>query len=300
MIDLVYILCPGHSGSTVLGMLLGAHPQLATVGELKVVPWSFRNDESCSCGVAMSQCAFWSDVAKKLDASGMDLISDQFRTHIDNRDTMTARLVAGQVGEHLEETARSAVLQLWPPARKYLKDTLACNIALMQTIMELTGRNVFLDTSKDASRLRYLAKSHRFKISVVHLIRDGRAVAYSLIRKGVDPRTAAKEWLAEHEQAERLRAMNLSDTRWVQVHYEKLCADADGVLASLCDFIGVRAEDRTLDFRSWDSHVLGNRLRLSSGKEISLDERWRRELTEEPLAIVEEITRSTNQRYGYA
>ncbi|MCH8196354.1 MAG: hypothetical protein IIB12_09815 [Chloroflexi bacterium] len=68
----------------------------------------------------------------------------------------------------------------------------------------------------------------------------------------------------------------------------------------MCEFIGVSAEDRTLDFRSWDSHVLGNRLRLSDGKEISLDESWRRELTEDALAIVEAVTAKMNRRYGYA
>ncbi len=300
MIDLVYILSPAHSGSTVLGMLLGAHPQVATVGELKMVPWSFRNDETCSCGVVMRHCGFWKEVADRLRARGMDLTSAQFRTHVRDRRTFTERLVAGQVRGYLGETVRSAILRVRPGAGRFLHEMLACNIAIMHVIAELTERSVFLDTSKDASRLRYLAESGRFRISVLHLIRDGRAVANSLIRKGVDSRLAAQEWVEEHYQAERLRVMNFGATRWVRVHYEKFCADPDGILASVCEFIGVRAADRTLDFRSWDSHVLGNRLRLSDGRGISFDESWRRELTEGPLAIVEAVTAKLNRRYGYA
>jgi hypothetical protein len=35
---LAYILAASHSGSTLLSMLLGSHPQIATVGEMKPAP----------------------------------------------------------------------------------------------------------------------------------------------------------------------------------------------------------------------------------------------------------------------
>ena len=35
MTDLVYILSPSYSGSTLLTFLLNTHPEIATIGELK-------------------------------------------------------------------------------------------------------------------------------------------------------------------------------------------------------------------------------------------------------------------------
>lgn len=299
MIDLAYILSPGHSGSTVIGMMLGAHPSIATVGELKNVPLSFRNDQECSCGTSMRSCTFWAQVAAQLRSRNLDPATETFRTHVNGRATLAERIVVGQIRGRMWEASRAGALRVWPAARRHLRHTLACNMAVINIILEMTGRNVFLDTSKDASRLRYLAQSAQFRISVLHLIRDGRAVAYSLIRKGVAPRKAACEWVHEHEQAERLRKMNVCSRRWMQIRYEDFCADPDAALASMCEFVGVSREQRTLDFRSWDNHVVGNRLRLDTGNQIALDEKWRRELSGDRLRIVESVTRDMNRRYGY-
>lgn len=300
MTDLAYILSSGHSGSTVIGMMLGAHPSIATVGELKNVPLSFRNDQACSCGNSMRSCPFWRQVAAQLQTRNLDPATETFRTHVNGCKTLVERIVVGQIRGRMWEASRAGALRLWPAARRHLNHTLTCNTAVINIIMKMTGRNVFLDTSKDASRLRYLAQSGQFRISVLHLIRDGRAVAYSLIRKGVDPREAACEWVHEHEQAERLQKMEICSRRWMQIRYEEFCADPDAALASMCDFVGVSREHRVLDFRSWDNHVVGNRLRLETGKQISLDEKWRSELLGDSLEIVESVTGDMNRRYGYA
>jgi len=279
-------------------MLLGAHPRIATVGEAKVVEWSLCNDEFCSCGARMAECTFWRDVQERLHARGL-VLDNGFQAHIRGRQTVADYLVAGEIQCALGEVLRSVALSIWPGASRTLNHLLDCNVALMEAVMEVTGKRIFLDTSKNASRLRYLTKSGYFRVSVIHLIRDGRAAAYSLIRKGVSPQHAAMEWVREHRQAERLQSMLPRDIRWKQVHYERLCADPDATLASLCDFIGIPSPQRSLDFRSWDSHVLGNRLRLGGSSRITLDEKWRTALDGEPLRIVEHVTRDLNQRYGY-
>lgn len=297
-IDVTYILAPGHSGSTLLGLLLGAHPLIATVGELKVVPSSFRSGELCSCGKRMDRCGFWQQVARCLSEKGLDMHSEGFQTHPRHNRSLAQRLIASQVRGPLWERARALAMRAWPGARRCRQHTVEHNAAIIRTILDITGRRLFLDTSKDASRLRYLDESGMFNIKVLHMIRDGRAVSYSLIRKGLDASQAARDWVFDHVQAERLR-MKMNPDRWMEVRYEELCANADHTLFSVCRFLGVAPEQRTLDFRSGENHILGNRMRLTKVDRITLDVSWRSELVGGALAAVEAITGNLNRRYGY-
>src|ERR1041384_2871141 len=56
---LAYILSASHSGSTLLAMLLGAHPDACTVGELKLTSMGDVNQYRCSCGDRLMTCSFW-------------------------------------------------------------------------------------------------------------------------------------------------------------------------------------------------------------------------------------------------
>jgi len=61
---LVYIYGLGFSGSTLLDLILGAHPRITGFGEV----WSFfkqrnidYNKTICGCGKFLNQCSFWRD-----------------------------------------------------------------------------------------------------------------------------------------------------------------------------------------------------------------------------------------------
>ena len=65
---IVLILGIGHSGSTILDMALGCHPDIVGLGEVSKVlrtpleEFERRYDHGrCSCGTTPSDCAFWSD-----------------------------------------------------------------------------------------------------------------------------------------------------------------------------------------------------------------------------------------------
>ncbi|MCG3128947.1 MAG: hypothetical protein CHACPFDD_03843 [Phycisphaerae bacterium] len=346
----VYILSPGHSGSTLLGLLLGAHPAVATAGELKFVPPGYREGHTCSCGVRMEQCDFWRAVAEQLRQRGFELDDARFCTHLSDARRLVRKLIAGQVRSWPFEAVRRVLLSVLPRLRATWAHTLRCNEALMHAICDVTagGRSaeraaaavtsaataqaleaqsggaghaprgaigllepeepadaggaavpcVFLDTSKDASRLRYLHESGRFDIYVLHLLRDGRAVAYSMIKKGTPARLAADDWVREHRQAWRLRPRFPAD-RWLAVRYEELCSSPRETMAAICRFVGIAPELAQTDYRGWDSHVLGNRMRLSPGKDIRLDESWRSGLLGPDLRTVERVTRAYNRVLGY-
>ena len=67
--DYVYIVGHGHSGTTLLELLLGRHPKIVITGELEKMSLQFARDESapyqglCSCGNRPQKCPFWAQVA---------------------------------------------------------------------------------------------------------------------------------------------------------------------------------------------------------------------------------------------
>ena len=58
---LVYLLAASHSGSTLLAFLLGGHPDVCTVGEIKVTSLGDPTRYRCSCGDHPA-CPFWTRV----------------------------------------------------------------------------------------------------------------------------------------------------------------------------------------------------------------------------------------------
>jgi hypothetical protein len=62
---LVFVASLSHSGSTLINLLLGAHPKLVGLGEIDTVlqmsPAQLESERvmRCSCGVKVRDCAFW-------------------------------------------------------------------------------------------------------------------------------------------------------------------------------------------------------------------------------------------------
>ena len=66
----IYITGRGHSGSTILDILLGNSSQIASVGEL-LAGLSRADQGACSCGATMSDCGFWREVRSRAEAEGI-------------------------------------------------------------------------------------------------------------------------------------------------------------------------------------------------------------------------------------
>ena len=74
----IYIMAASHSGSTLLSFLLGSHPQIFNLGELKEFENFFnplKEDDRgqyntpCDCGIRVYDCPFWSKINDKTPLS---------------------------------------------------------------------------------------------------------------------------------------------------------------------------------------------------------------------------------------
>jgi len=320
---LAYILAASHSGSTLLAMLLGAHPQACTVGELKADGIGGAESYRCSCGELLKDCAFWSNVREGMRQKGFqDFDITRAGTSIYGVASPYARrLLAPLPRGVFWEAARDLALRLSPAWRAHLERTQVLNAALAETVQEIMGAKIIIDSSKLALRLKYLLRNPSLDIKVIRLVRDGRAVSLTYTdewnfadasdialrgggsgKRRAPPRRniagAAREWRRSNESADCV-AGRLSQSRWTRVRYEDLCAEPRRTLEQLCQFLDLDSSGIHLDFRARVQHVIGNGMRLDSTSEIRLDERWMSALSESAIREFDAVAGKLNQKYRY-
>lgn len=304
--NFAYILSSSYSGSTLLAMLLGAQPEACTVGEIRA-PIGETAAYRCSCGTPMKGCGFWRSVGAGMAARGFpDFdIADATLSIFTAEQAYIRRLLAPLARGPFLEAARDIALGLNPAWKTHVRGVRARNAALADVLRELTTARLVVDSSKEALQLKYLLGVPDLRIKAIHLVRDGRAVASSMIghglRAGTRARTvdlASRSWSRRNESAEDLLA-SLPASQWIRIRYEDLCASPEAVLRKVCEFLEMDGRHPVLDFRSRQQHVLGNDMRLKSTSEIRLDERWRTQLSSEDLDVFERSAGRMNSQYGY-
>ncbi|MDO8480152.1 MAG: sulfotransferase [Candidatus Rokubacteria bacterium] len=297
----LYIASPSFSGSTLLAMLLGGHPCVATVGEMKGGQEELLT-YACSCGDLFTKCSFWAHLIAALKERG-------FVYDLSDRHTMPAfrmpespiadRFMRRAYGSPAFEFLRSLVLHCWPGSMRRLEYLRRYNQTFIELVLQFNSASVFLDSSKDPIRIKYLADIPSLQLQVVHLVRDGRGVVNSARKNlGMPAHEASVEWRETHLEIERV-TKRFCDGRVLRLRYEDLCTDPDGVLTSIFAFIGVVGTIKASQAIERKMHVLGNRLRLKGVLPIRLDESWRHEMSGSDLAAFASLAGSLNNKYGY-
>ncbi len=324
MDKIAYILAASHSGSTLLSMLLGAHPQIVTIGEIKFSSKAMGDLDRyrCSCGSLIRACGFWRQVREGMAAQGFDFdlacAGTDYRV---SHSRYAQRLLGPMHRGRLVEGLRDVALSLSGAWRRQLPEIHRRNAALVAVVREIRKAEVVVDSSKIALRLKYLLRNPQLEVKIIRLVRDGRAVALTYMdpagfADAQDPThrgggmggsreqerlamaTAAQEWRRCMQEAESI-LQRISPSQWVEVRYEDYCKDPEATLSRLHQFLGVEPDQRPRAFRSVEQHVIGNGMRLDTTSDVRLDERWCDVLTEPDLRTFDEIAGVINRRYGY-
>jgi hypothetical protein len=267
----VYIAGEGRSGSTVLDVLLGAHPEVFGAGEL----WAFwvggARAGRCGCGESFADCRFWARVRARFLARVGD-------ADLERSGSLRARL----------DRARRLPLR-WAgltASSDYARDARA----IFETLCEVSGQSVVVDSTKQVGRAQNLLDVDGLEVAVVHLVRDGRGVAWSRMRditrdrdlRRHGPLRSIVNWRIKNSLAAAIgrRARD----RYVRVRYEDLVVDPGAELDRIgracgLDFAPVIDRLRRGE-RLEAGHQIGGNLaaRSSSIDRLRLDDEWRRRL----------------------
>jgi hypothetical protein len=239
----IFIAGYGRSGSTVLDILLGNHEDVLSLGEVSNFFQSENRLPRCACGLPMEACDLWAEVNRRVSGQ---VDGERADWHRDWQDVERVRsllpLVRGSFSPGGKREATGA---------RYS----ALMEALFTALAEVTGKTVFVDSSKTIwpvpGRPYALYTLCDFDVRVVHLIRDGRAVMWSLW-KGVDPDIeagrarpsalrgykAAFSWAAHNLLASWLLA-KLPSERVMRLYYKDLVTQPLETLDRLGSFTGL-------------------------------------------------------------
>lgn len=301
-----YVCIPGSpfTGSTLLGTLLNEHPDCASIGAAVGLPRRpDLNTYLCSCGARFRDCEFWQDIATRTAALGhpVNLFESGFwNTHLRlSRQPFLNALLARSLGADGLNDARDAVVGRWPGARAAILRMGWNSWSLASAVLGRNGKSVFIDTSRDHQRPKYLAMHPKLEVKVIHLFRDPRGNSASIMKHtGADMETAAKQWRHYNVEARRVRRY-LPDSAWLSLRYEDLCADPPAVFDRISDFLGVPRAVIQIGARAGESHIIGNKMRLKAVSEIREDRSWETRLTDGDLSLLAQIAGPASRDLGY-
>ena len=295
----------GRSGSTVMDTVLGNHPDAVSVGELFNLPrlgWVGNN--YCACGSRCGECDFWNEVrATWLDRAENATVETFIQAQ--SKFEFFPKLGAGKWGR-LRQADKSPELQ------QFLFNTRE----MLAAIRKVSGKQVIVDSSKNPLRAALLAKIPDVDVSFVHLVRDGRAVAWSQMKAyqknekaGIQVPFYSKPswrtigyWAADSAICDRIRRQNGDRCRMVR--YEDFVADPETALGTIgrvagLDYSSVASRLASGDAFEFGHTVAGNRVRMSGQIRLKADLEWTEKLPKLDRWLCWQIASGKLKQYGY-
>ncbi|MGI9285425.1 MAG: sulfotransferase family protein [Pseudomonadales bacterium] len=139
---------------------------------------------------------------------------------------------------------------------------------------------------------------------VVHIVRDGRDVATSIINARMGPKTyyaAAKMWKSYLEAIEQIKS-DCPAGDFVEIKYEELLAEPRENLERICGILGVPYSDSMLNFHEKDTNYQTDSTNLQNLQRPLMPanrEKWRNVLSPADLKEFESVAGKKLDDYGY-
>ena len=248
MVKVIFIASLSHSGSTLLDLMLNAHPEVASVGELKQLGRFARLEKPnrqlrCTCGAeSLLSCKFWTRVGDLTNAA-------------------TGRTIGElNVEDYDEAESFDGTTPL-----------------LFEAIATVAGTRYVVDSSKQVARLRAVDQQSRARClpDLSHSRSQGTDL---LVQESLDGPRQADRQLRPHQPRNLRAGEGIGRIRWCATRSS--CAIPSRCWKSLMQQIGLSFEPEQLEWASRIRHnVGGNGMRRSSSSELKLDERWRDHFT---------------------
>ena len=281
MYTVIYVMGYGRSGSTILDILLNQHPDVLSGGEVGELYRWLGAGETCACHAPIRDCAFWRAVSEQHFAACTDALT---------------RMAALQ--RSIESLRNFPALLLSVNGRRRVEEYRRQVRSLFGSMALVSGRRWIVDSSKSAhyytGRALALERYAGLDVRAIHLVRDPRAVGWSMMRGEGSPERQTRVhrprlsfvralggWTVTNAlacvTARRLRRGAL------RVRYEDLCVNPGAVLQGIGEFVGLDVSEviRTLEDGASlqvGHNIAGNRIRFQRRLAFRPDEEWREKL----------------------
>ena len=311
MAKYIYICSHGHSGSTLLDLLLGAHSKVESLGELSFLPQDIALNLKCTCGLPIRECAVWREVIRRLcQHTGADLMRDPYALELGfpkaevtiDRKHQTALYLARRellLGMHYAQLRLGG--GLLQPFLGSVRRSFSNNFLVYDIVRDLLGVDIVVDSSKSYLKAVGLYLERPQDVRVLLLTRDGRGVLYSNLKRNRPRSESVSSWMNQYNRALPLFKRHISADCFLQVKYEDLATMPEQELRRICEFIGIAFEQSMLNFASVPHHSTdGNNMRFLPTSDIRMDTQWQVSMSETDLRYFERRAGRLNRLLGYA
>jgi len=303
-LKIIFIGGSGRSGTTLLDRLLGQVGRFYSLGEIHHI-WerSFIENQLCGCGKPFKACEFWQAVVKEA-FGGFEKIDAQ---HILNIQRSVARI-------------RYTPLLIYPSFRpkrfqSLLEEYKQILERLYNAISKVSDSEVLIDSSKAPPHAFILSEISNIDLSVIHLVRDSRAVVYSWQRKKKRPEIywkeeymprmglvrASGEWMLSNWLVGLLKRRV---SKYRIITYEALASSPKSSIAKILEWIGINRTDLPFFVNEQvvrlgvDHTVSGNPIRFKHGKlEVLQDIEWEHNMSLIQRFVIAAATYPLIKRY---
>jgi len=277
-----------RSGSTLIGRALGGLPGFVDVGE---VHWFWEHCVNpvarCGCGMNLRGCVFWGQVVLDLERDNVDLeqVASDARTLLRTR-----------------SLGRVWLRRIAPgPSHKW-SVLLRASELLFASIESRSHGAVIVDSSKLLPHFTLLREMTDVDLRVLHLVRDGRAVAHSWQKRQRSPFLTMLIWMIQNCLMELAsRRLPYRSRVLYEVFADRPVKAVQRVLGEL-ELTPHVLEGPLTDIALPPTHGIGgsSRARFSGETaEIALDDEWRTNLAPVTRAALTLIGMPLLKRYGY-
>ena len=256
--QIIFIASTGHSGSTLLELILCAHPDCIGVGEVFQIVDPHNDiihklkDQYCACGKTLPDCEYWEKTTKGI-LSNLDWTATQKYQYVfkkfseifgEDKTAVDSSKVPGALSLVMDiENINTKVIHLVRDVRPWTVS--------MQEVYKRNNDNTLLSNIKKRGLKGFVKYLQRSRFYDYHYWYWTNKKIDSLIRKGNVP------------------VFRLS--------YEQLCLNPKSTIKKLCVFLELNFNDKMLGAESTQSHnAFGNRMRFQpeKRKQILYDNRW--------------------------
>jgi hypothetical protein len=302
-VPLVYITSNGYSGTTLLDLLLGAHPKLWTLGEAQNLPWELQNPRSpCGCGQPVDEDDFWRAILEDIPIETRGYHIGYFRNRAQVGKVLRWRILPDLIRGVISKRWRAAVREYGEKNRQYFE-------AVRREAALRTGRDVewLVDNSKDSYRLFWLQHSGQFQVRAIRMVKDPRAFVYSVLKRQEtfdigDVIRYTGRWIVENMVISRVLRKSIRSENKKRLTYDELALQPKRTLQSIGKWIGIEYSPNLINtFREYENHAIsGNMMRWRQSEDvIRFDEAWKEKLSPLISRLILTLTRPFASYCGY-
>jgi sulfotransferase family protein len=323
----IYIVGRGHSGSTLLAILLGRHAKISSMGEIANLSLQCYRDHrtrwpgTCSCGARPFDCPVWGSVIQDIHRQyGKDLRESPFSWRVsdvgleeEHRKSAVwksplfwASNRSWRALRHLQygtTPVLASVARLYQPQKRWIGN----RSFVAERVADHFMTEAVVDASKDYLGMRDLVGHSPLPVKVLFITRDPRGNAWSTARAAKSAadrlarlRKGCREWNTVNGRIRNL-LRDTDPSMWMQVKYENLCRKPEQTLRELLSFIGLPYADSILQGEDENQHTIaGNKIRLRKDRlEIREDNAWRDNFDERELTEIRERCSALGSHLDY-